>query len=132
MILSGPGFLRAWRAAIALFAAAIVVGSLLPMPVASDAPGLDKAEHFLAYLALALLTAGIVTPARLWLVMARCLALGLAVEALQAFVTTSRTADWTDLLANALGILAAWAITAGGRAGWARHVESWLARRGRP
>ena len=127
---AGPGLLHAWKAAIALLALLIVVGSLLPMPEAPVPGDLDKLEHFLAYFALALLGSGIVEPPRLWLVMARCFALGLAVEALQAFATETRSADWADVLANALGVLAAWAVAGGSRAGWARHVEAWLARRG--
>jgi VanZ family protein len=121
--------LRAWKAAIALLATAIVLGSLLPMPETATPAGLDKLEHFFAYFALALLASGIATPARLRVVMARAFALGAAVEGLQAFVTTTRSADWADLLANALGVLAAWALAGGGRAGWARHVDAWLARR---
>ncbi len=127
---AGTGLLRAWKAAIALLALLIVVGSLLPMPESVVPGGLDKLEHFLAYCALALLGSGIVQPPRLWVVMARCFALGLAVEALQAFATETRSADWADVLANALGVLAAWAIAGGGRAGWARHVEARLARHG--
>lgn len=126
------GLLRAWKAAIALLALLIVAGGLLPMPEITTAGGFDKLEHFLAYCALALLGSGIVTPERLWVVMARSFVLGLAVEALQAVATTGRSADWTDVLANGAGVLAAWALAGGGRAGWARRVDAWLAGRRRP
>lgn len=123
------GLRRAWKAAIALLALLIVAGSLLPMPKVASAGGLDKLEHFLAYFALALLGSGIVTPARLRVVMARTFVLGIAVEAAQAFTPFARSADWADVLANGAGVLAAWAVAGGGRAGWARHVAAWLARR---
>lgn len=130
--MTGTALQRLWKAAIALLVLAILAGSLLPMPRLATADGLDKLEHFLAYGALALLASGIVVPERLWISMARCFALGVAVELLQGYVVTGRSADWADLVANALGVLAAWAAASGGRAGWARHVEAWLARRSRP
>ena len=55
---------------------------------------------------------------------------GAAIELLQGLLTSSRTADWADIVANGLGVLAAWAVAAVGGAGWARHVEAWIARRG--
>jgi len=130
-LIARPGLLRAWKGAILLLTLAIVAGSLLPMPETATAGGLDKAEHFLAYCALALLGCGVVTRERLWIVMARCFALGLAVEGLQAILTTTRSADWADVLANGAGVLAAWAFAAAGLAGWARHVDGWLGRRTR-
>ena len=59
----------------------------------------------------------------------RCLLLGAGLEAAQALLTDTRQADWADMAANAGGILCAWIIASGGRAGWARHVEAWLIRR---
>lgn len=125
------GLRRAWQAAIVLLAAVIVAGGLLPLPELAAAGGFDKLEHFVAYFALTLLGSGIVPPERLWLVAARAFALGLAVELLQASLTTTRTADWVDVLANGAGVLMAWAVASGGRAGWARHVDAWLTRRRR-
>lgn len=128
MKLSPTNFRRAWQGLILLLTLAITAGSLLPMASVPSAPGLDKLEHFFCYFALALLGSGIVAPQRLWIVMARSFAFGLALEALQALATATRSADWADVLANGLGVLAAWAIAGGGRAGWARHVEAWLSR----
>lgn len=114
---------------IVLGVAAIAVASLLPMPLESLEDGSDKVGHFLAYLALTLFSSGIVARERLWRLALRCLVLGLALEAAQALLTATRHADWADLAANAGGILAAWIIAGGRRAGWASHVESWLTRR---
>jgi VanZ family protein len=122
-------FLRAWQGLVVLLALAIAAGSLLPMPSVTVTGGVDKLEHFAGYFALALLGSGIVQPPRLWVVMARCFAFGLGIELLQAVATDYRTADGGDVIANTLGLAAAWVIAGGGRAGWARHVEDWLARR---
>lgn len=130
MKLSVLAFRRAWQGLILLLVLAIAAGSLLPMPSLTVAAGVDKLEHFIGYFALALLGSGIVTRERLWVVMARCFAFGAVIELLQGTLTSGRTADWADIAANGLGVIAAWAVTAGGRAGWARHVEAWLARRG--
>lgn len=129
MRLSTTAFRRAWQGLILLLVLAIGTASLLPIPSMTVAPGVDKLEHFIAYFTLALLGSGIVTRERLWIVMARCFAFGAAIELLQGLLTSGRMADWADILANGLGVSAAWASAGGGRAGWARHVEAWLARR---
>lgn len=128
MNVTHTAFRRAWQGLVLLLALAITAGSLLPLPAVTVAGGLDKLEHFAGYFALALLGSAIVPPERLWVVMARCFVLGLCIELLQAVATDYRTADGGDVIANALGVAAAWAVAGGGRAGWARHVEDWLAR----
>ncbi len=129
MNLTPTAFRRIWIALIAVLVLAIVVGSLLTLPGPKSGGILDKAEHFLAYFSLALLGTGIVPPKRLWLVLARSFLLGTGLEALQMLFTADRFADWADVLANGLGIAGAWLIARDGRAGWARHVQSWLTRR---
>lgn len=114
---------------IVLGATAIVAASLLPTGLESLERGSDKVGHFLAYFVLTLFSSGIVARERLWRLALRCLLLGLALEAAQALLTETRQADWADVAANAGGILSAWIIAGGRRAGWARHVESWLTRR---
>ncbi|MGH8129672.1 MAG: hypothetical protein ACRES3_02325, partial [Steroidobacteraceae bacterium] len=54
--------------------------------------------------------------------------LGIGLEAAQAFLTDHRVAEWTDLIANVAGILTAWLIAGGGRAGWGPGAASWLTR----
>jgi VanZ family protein len=127
--LTGRAFRQAWIAVIALGVVAIVVTSLLPMRSVDLEGGADKFWHFLTYFALALFSSGIVPAGRLWRLAVRCLLLGAGLEAAQALLTETRQADWVDMGANAAGILCAWMIAAGGRAGWARHVEAWLVRR---
>lgn len=112
----------------AALAAIIVFASLLPFHVPGAAVGGDKFGHLFAYLALALFGAGIVEAERVWVVMLRCLLLGLALEIAQGLWVESRQADWRDMLANTAGVACAWLIVRGGRNGWARHVEDWLRR----
>lgn len=127
--MTGPAFRRAWIAAIALLLAVTVASSLLPFPSDLTEGGSDKVGHFLAYFALTLAGSGIVDGKRMWLVALRCVLLGLGLEVAQALLTETRHGDWADMAANAAGILCAWIIAGGRRAGWARHVESWLLRR---
>jgi len=121
-------FRHLWIAAIVVVVVVIVAGSLIPFPVLPDETGSDKFGHYLAYLVLAALASGIVEPARLWRVMLRCFLLGLGLEAAQALMTDNRIAEWGDLLANAAGILTAWLIAGGGRAGWGFRAATRLIR----
>jgi hypothetical protein len=90
----------------------------------------DKVGHGLAYLVLAVLGSGIAAPERLWWTMLRCFLLGAALELAQALMTDHRVSEWGDLLANVTGILIAWLIAGGGRAGWGLRAAAWLERRG--
>lgn len=126
------GFRHLWIAAIVAVVAIIVAGSLFPLPLLSNEISSDKFSHYSAYLVLALLASGIVEPARLWRVMLRCFLLGLGLEAAQALVTHNRMAEWGDLLANAAGILTAWLIVGGGRAGWGLRMAARFLRGGGP
>ena len=120
---------RVWMAATLAFAGFIVVASLSPHPVLTGASFSDKAGHYLAYLALAMLGSGIASPERLWLTMLRCFLLGAALEAAQSLTTQQRVAEWGDLAANVAGILTAWLVAAYGGAGWGLRAAAWLARR---
>lgn len=127
--MTGRAFRRLWIAFIFLGVAAVVVVSLLPIPAEALERGSDKFWHFLTYFVLTLFSSGIVPAERLWRLALRCVLLGAGLEAAQALLTATRQADWADMAANAAGILCAWMIASGRRAGWARHVESWLAHR---
>ncbi len=117
---------RAWIASIWLLALVIVVASLVPQTGLESIAGSDKIGHFAAYFALTFLGSAIVTVRKLPWVMARVLVLGLAMEATQALLTDTRTADWADVLANTGGVLAAWWLVRR-RTGWALAAEAWLA-----
>jgi VanZ family protein len=121
---------RTWIALVWLLAALIIVASLVPGAEIRGAGGLDKLGHFAAYFTLTLLCAGIVARATGPWVIVSVILLGLAMEAAQALLTETRTADWADALANTTGVLTAWWVVRG-RVGWALAVEAWLAGRRR-
>ncbi len=117
---------RAWLAALWLLVAVIVIGSLVPGPVVQTLSVSDRLEHFVAYLALTLLGAGLVGPAGYLAVALRAFALGAALELLQG-LTASRQTDWMDVAANAAGVLAGWSLARWRLGGWAQRVEQRLA-----
>ncbi len=123
------GLQRLWIAAVLLLAAAIVAASLSPQPLVPNEIISDKVGHYLAYLALALMGSGIAAPERLWRTMLRCFLLGAALEVAQALFTVHRVAEWGDLIADSAGILTAWLVAGGGRAGWAFRAAKWIDRR---
>lgn len=124
------GFRHLWIAAIVVVVVAIVAGSLMPHSLLPNETGSDKFGHYFAYLILAVLASGIVSPERLWRVMLRCFLLGLGVEVAQALMTDHRVAEWGDLLANAAGVLTGWFIAGGGRAGWGLRAATRFIRSG--
>ncbi len=65
--------------------------------------GWDKSNHFLAFFVMTLL-GGVAYPGRTALVLTSLLAYGALIEVLQSF-TPSRSAEWGDLLADAVGLL---------------------------
>ena len=95
-------WLGLWMAAIAV----VVVASLLP---AIDLPrvprGADKLEHFGAYCLLAAAAVQLfATRAALLRAGLGLVALGVALEAAQFLLTSTRMMDGWDALANALGV----------------------------
>ena len=117
---------RAWAGSIWLLVLVIAAGSLVPEMGPASVAGSDKIGHVVAYFTLAVLGSAVVTTTKLPWVMARVMFLGLAMEAAQGLLTDTRMADWSDVLANATGVFAAWWLVRR-RAGWAMAVEAWLA-----
>ena len=115
----------AWIGATWLLVLIIVAGSLEPDVGSAPVAGFDKIGHFSAYFALTFLGSAVVTIDRVPWVLARAMLLGLAMEAAQALFTKTRTADWTDVLANTAGVMTAWWLVRR-RAGWALLAEAWF------
>ncbi|UNK51140.1 VanZ family protein [Lysobacter sp. S4-A87] len=98
-----------WLSVWLLMIAAVAVTSLL---AASDLPpppfdGVDKLEHFLAYLVLSGFAVMLFERRRPQaLAAAGLIALGVGLEVAQGALTASRHADSADALANSLGVLA--------------------------
>ena len=106
---------RLWLAVFWLAVLAGITASLLPGPQLPEPwfPGSDKLQHVLAYAVLFLLgrQAGYRST---WGLPLGLLALGVAIELAQDAFTATRSAEWLDGLADAVGIavgrwLAMWA-----------------------
>lgn len=111
-VIPGQAATARWRLparfVFALLAAGVGVLGLLPNPDAVPLSGWDKLDHaggFAALMAIAL-------PARLgrtWRVALALVAYGGAIELLQMQVP-GRSAEWGDLLADAIGVGLGWAV----------------------
>jgi VanZ family protein len=108
-----------WRAGFWCCALAVLYLSLTPLREPVGPQGLDKVHHVVAFGTMALLAA-LAWPAHLPTSLAGLLAYGWTIELLQSF-TDTRTADAEDVLADAVGLLVAWAIVQG--------VERWRGAR---
>ena len=105
--LAGP---RKWRWLLALTMLAVLVLSLLPQNVPMPSTGWDKSNHLLAFATLGGLGCRS-WPGRLRFVLPALLAYGGLIEVLQSF-TPDRSAEFEDLLADAIGLLIGAAIAA--------------------
>lgn len=80
--------------------------ALLPNDVPIPSTGWDKSNHLLAFSVMALL--GIrAFPGRAMAVLAGLLTYGILIEVLQSF-TPSHSADWHDVVADAVGLILGW------------------------
>lgn len=110
-----------WRVLLALLLAVITWLALSPAPPRTADLGWDKANHTLAFAALAFVGVwALWQRPRQWLLLCvALLAYGGFIEIAQSF-TPTRQADWQDVLADgvgiAVGLLAAWPIAWLGRA----------------
>jgi VanZ family protein len=99
---------RLWLSLWGIAIAAVVVGSLLPAMDLPPVPaGADKLEHFAGYGVLAAIAVQLfATRAALWRVGLALVVLGIALEAAQFLLTSTRMMDAWDALANGLGVMA--------------------------
>ena len=104
-IATHPGAAWTWRALLVLLLVAVSYLALAPKPPAGVDTGWDKLNHVLAFTALAL-CASLGYPASRrtrQALLGGLLAYGGAIELLQLSVP-SRSAEWSDLLADSIGI----------------------------
>lgn len=120
----GPAAATRWRLAsrvvFALLAAGVGVLGLLPHPDAVPSTGWDKLDHAGGFAALM----AIARPARLgrtWRVAVALVAYGGAIELLQMGVP-GRSAEWGDLLADAIGVGLGWVVGSALLHGLDRHL----------
>jgi VanZ family protein len=89
---------------------AAMVLALMPQTSYLPTTGWDKSNHLMAFAVLALLGC-LAYPGRKMAVLLGLLAYGGLIEVLQSF-TPDRFAEWGDWLADALGLLLGWGLSA--------------------
>jgi len=99
-----PALARGWQLLLALLLAVVLWLALTPAPPPQASLGWDKLNHLSGFITLTLVASfGFAGHwRRIGLAL---LAYGALIEVLQSF-TPSRSAEWADLLADALGITA--------------------------
>jgi len=112
------------RTRLAVYGGACLVLIYMTLAPGKDVPGVgitwDKAEHALAW---AILTGAglLLSTKRRWAIGAFTFLFGAAIEVLQATMGWGRDGDWRDLVADSVGIAAAylvWSLMR--RRGWVR------------
>ncbi len=115
---------HAWRGLLLVLVVVVSGFALTPDPPASASLGWDKLNHTASFAALAF-AAWLGFPgnrAKAALVLAGLLAFGASIEIAQSFIP-SRSAEWGDLLADAIGI-ACGALLAAAAAKWAMPART--------
>ena len=98
---------RLWLALWGLAILVVIVVCLMPPPALPSLPdNSDKVEHLLAYFFLAAVAVQLFTGRRaLWIVGIGLVVLGIGIEVAQGALTSNRSADPHDALANTIGVL---------------------------
>ncbi len=126
-------YARRWQAAgigaLALaLVAALAPAILFPFDVQRAGIGIDKWLHALSFMFLTVWFSGQYAPRSYWRIALGMLLFGLLIEVCQRMVA-SRSAEATDLVADAIGIALGLAIAFAGAGGWSLRVEGWLQAR---
>ena len=102
-----------WFWALLICATAVLILALMPSPPQAVTTGWDKSNHLLAFAVLTGL--GLKAfPQRVAYALLGLLAFGALIEILQSF-TPTRSAEWLDLFADSLGMVAGGALYAAAR-----------------
>ena len=104
----------------------VIAGSLIAIPQGIPVAGSDKTHHLLAYGVL-MYWWGMLRPSRRLVWALSLVALGLVLEFLQSF-TPHRFMEWTDALANALGVVLALGLLASPASGLLGWLDGKLGR----
>lgn len=128
--------LRAWRVVSSVLLVLVLITALSPAFWLFDNRHLalswfenvDKWLHGVTFTVLALWFAGLYARHNYWLILAGLTLFGLVVEACQLMVSY-RTADWGDIGANTVGIIAGLTAALAGLGGWGLRFEDWYRER---
>jgi VanZ family protein len=93
-------------------------------------PNADKWAHFLAFFALAGMLLALVERRYYASVCLGLLAFGGAIEIAQYLLPYGRSAEWLDLAADGVGIVAGWLVSVPFRESWLQRIERWVGARG--
>lgn len=124
-------YARRWQIAGLFLLALVLVLALIPAdwfwPGDTDSPFFmsDKLLHGITFMTLALWFSGQYAPDSYWRLVVGLVAFGLLIELIQR-MTSHRSADWMDLLADAIGVGVGMAIARAGLGGWCLRFENWL------
>lgn len=129
-------YARFWRAASAVLLLAVLAATLMPaiwfwsdkVMLSRWLAHIDKGYHFVAFLVLAVWFGGLYRRDQYWRVGVGLLAFGVLIELCQRMVGY-RSAEWLDLAADAVGIVAGLALALVGLGGWCRRFEGWWSAR---
>ncbi len=131
-------YARTWRTASLVLLILVLAATLMPavwfwsdrVQLVRWFGSIDKWSHFLAFFALAIWFTGLYTRSNYWRVAIGLFAFGVLIELCQR-VVGYRSAEWLDVAANAIGILAGLAAGWLGLGGWSLRFEAWWLARGR-
>jgi VanZ family protein len=93
-------------------------------------PSADKWAHFLAFFALAGTLLALVERRHYAVVCLGLLAFGGAIEIAQYLMPYGRSAEWLDLAADGLGLVAGVLLSLLIRESWLQRIERWVGARG--
>ena len=122
---------RFWLSGVA--ALVLVVAYLCLRPSAGGEqwfPNADKLHHAAAFFALAGLLLALVERRYYAAMCAGLLVFGGAIEAAQYLMPYGRSAEWLDLAADGVGIVAGWLASVPFRESWLQRSERWVGARG--
>lgn len=125
---------RRWRAAGLVLLILVLVAMLMPTVWVSKRDYLawfvyvDKWLHGAIFVFLAIWFSGQYRRRSYWRIAVGLIGFGVLTEACQRLVTY-RSADWFDLVADAVGIGIGLIIALAGLGGWSLRVEEWLQAR---
>lgn len=129
-------FARHWRAASVVLLLAVLAGAIVPAvwlwsdrrDVLSFIGGIDKWVHGLTFAFLAVWFAGQYRKDAYWRVALGLLSFGILIELCQRMVGY-RSAEWLDVAADVIGIIAGLSVAAAGIGGWCTRYETWYLHR---
>lgn len=122
-----------WRTASILLLLAVLLAAIMPavwfwpdrVKIVSWLGAFDKWVHAATFAALAVWFAGQYRARSYWRIAIGLLGYGLLIELCQRMVRY-RTAEWSDIAADAIGIIIGLTIATYGTGGWSVRFESWL------